>query len=237
MLMQLVRFLYFNLKYYLSYIALFILGYFDIFKIHQHFDFINILAFDFLTPIRNPQEADYTAPLYFKDDGNRLPHYNVDFQVNHWIHNGCPADKLNLGIATYGRAWKMSIKSGLSGRPIVEDTEGPADAGVITKKPGLLSTSEICLKLKDRKSLRKVFDKEQKYGNYAFNPVDINGKGGIWISFDDPQFVGIKAEYVKLMRLGGVALFDLVNDDYLKSCPGPVFPLLTKVSRVLGISH
>ncbi|EDX05223.1 imaginal disc growth factor 1 [Drosophila simulans] len=77
--------------------------YFDVPKLHPQFDYINLAAFDFLTPLRNPEEADYTAPIFFQDEQNRLPHLNVEFQVNYWLQNHCPGQKLNLGIASYGR--------------------------------------------------------------------------------------------------------------------------------------
>ncbi|XP_065358088.1 chitinase-like protein Idgf1 [Calliphora vicina] len=211
--------------------------YFDIFKIHKNFEFINLFAFDFLTPKRNPEEADYTAPIYFKNDANRLPHYNIEYQVNHWIQNGCPANKLNLGIATYGRTWKMTTDSGLSGKPVVESTAGPAYKGKLTQTPGLLSWSEICIKLDTKNMLQKVVDVQGKYGNYAFRPADKNGNDGIWISYDDPEFAGIKTEYIMQRGLGGVALYDLYHDDFQRFCMGPAFPILSRISQGLGILH
>lgn len=47
----------------------------------------------------------FNAPL-FSDDN-----LNVDFAVNYWLKNGCPAEKLNLGLATYGRSFKLADPS------------------------------------------------------------------------------------------------------------------------------
>jgi chitinase len=33
---------------------------------------------------------------------------NVDFAVNYWIKNGAPSTKINLGMATYGRSFKLT---------------------------------------------------------------------------------------------------------------------------------
>ncbi|MHC5848199.1 glycosyl hydrolase family 18 protein, partial [Streptococcus pyogenes] len=88
--------------------------YFDVAKIHKHFDFINLAAFDFLTPERNPEEVDFSAPVYappITENSNRLPYNNVDFQISYWLSNLCPPQKLHLGIATYGRAWIMTADS------------------------------------------------------------------------------------------------------------------------------
>uniref|UniRef100_A0A1I8P709 GH18 domain-containing protein n=1 Tax=Stomoxys calcitrans TaxID=35570 RepID=A0A1I8P709_STOCA len=217
--------------------------YFDIPKIKDNFDFINLFAFDFLTPERNPEEADYTAPLFLKDEQERLPHYNVDFQVTHWLQNGCPSDKLNLGIATFGRTWIMTSDSQLSGMPVVPATEGPAAAGAISKVAGLLSWPEICALVNKPATsgtyrgstapVIKVFDIDKKYGNYAFRPADQNNEHGIWMSFDDPEFASLKANYARQKGLGGIAVYDLSYDDFRGLCTGFKFPILRSIQTIL----
>ncbi|KAI9586412.1 chitinase-like protein Idgf1 [Glossina fuscipes] len=212
--------------------------YFDVTEIYNNFEYINLFAFDFLTPSRNPEEADYTAPIFLKDEENRLAHYNIDYQVNYWVSHGCPAHKLNLGIATYGRAWKLSSKSGISCKPVVHETLGPAEPGLQSNISGLLSWPEICSKLAKADGagykgadapVRKVQDLENLYGNYAFRPADDNDEHGIWISFDDPDFAGIKTNFAKTKFMGGVALYDLAYDDFRGLCTGVKFPILRSV--------
>ncbi|TMW44783.1 hypothetical protein DOY81_010135, partial [Sarcophaga bullata] len=111
-----------------------LLRYFNAPALNNHIDFVNLAAFDFTTPDRNPFEADYTAPLYAPTiEGNRMPHYNVDYQVEHWTSQRFPKTKLNVGIATYGRAWKMTLDSKDEGYPVVESTKGPAEVATQTK--------------------------------------------------------------------------------------------------------
>ncbi|KAH8266688.1 hypothetical protein KR018_010459, partial [Drosophila ironensis] len=213
--------------------------YFDVPKLHPNLDFINLAAFDFLTPLRNPEEADYTAPIFFQDEQNRLPHLNAEFQINYWLQNRCPGEKLHLGIASYGRAWKMTSDSGLSGLPVVPHTFGAAPGGLqVGSAEGLLSWPEICSKLAHNSSdqyrgptapLRKVTDLSQKYGNYALRPADENGEHGIWLSYDDPDFAGIKAVYAKGRGLGGMAVFDLSCDDFRGLCTGQKYPTVRSV--------
>ncbi|TDG45109.1 hypothetical protein AWZ03_008447 [Drosophila navojoa] len=218
--------------------------YFDVPKLHPLMDFINLAAFDFYTPMRNPEEADYTAPIMFLDEHQRLPHLNIDFQLNYWLQHRCPPQKINLGIATYGRAWKLSKDSGLSGAPVVPCTMGVGDGGLqINSTEGLLSWPEICSKLPQNQTaiyrganapLRKVTDLTQKYGNYALRPADEQGEHGLWVSYDDPDFAGIKAVYAKNKGLGGVALFDLSYDDFRGLCTGQKFPIVRSVKYFLG---
>ena len=52
--------------------------------------------------------TDHNAPLYSrKSERGNATYLNVDWAVNYWINNGMPRQKLILGLATYGRAFKL----------------------------------------------------------------------------------------------------------------------------------
>ncbi|XP_061400485.1 chitinase-like protein Idgf2 [Musca vetustissima] len=210
--------------------------YFDVPAVSDFADLINIAAFDFLTPERNPEEADYTAPLFELYDQKRFSHNNADFQVAYWLDNDCPPRKLILGMATYGRAWKLSSDSNASGgAPVVPKTKGAADAGLLTGTPGLLSWPEICAKLPNPSNtflkgadapLTRVGDPSKRYGTYAFRLADSHGNHGIWVSYEDPETAANKAGYVHTKGLGGLSMFDLSYDDFQGLCKGGKYPLL-----------
>ncbi|EDW77857.1 uncharacterized protein Dwil_GK24710 [Drosophila willistoni] len=212
--------------------------YFDIPALNGLVDFVNLAAFDFLTPARNPEEADFTASLYGAPSQNRLGHYNADFQVQHWLQHGFPSSRINLGVAAYGNAWKLTADSGVEGTPVVGHTDGPAPAGSQSQKPGLLSYPEICGKLKNAQNeflkgndspLHRVSDPTKRYGNYAFRPVQGAVTEGIWVSYDDPDAAANKAAYVKAKNLGGIALFDLAYDDFRGLCTNDKYPILRSI--------
>ncbi|KAL1490348.1 hypothetical protein ABEB36_013061 [Hypothenemus hampei] len=143
--------------------------YFDAKQLSPNVDFVTLQAFDYHTPERNPKELDYPAPLYELLD--RKFDENADYQVRHWLGQGFPANKLILGIATYGRAWKLDEDSGLTGVPPVT-ADGATEAGQYTNEVGLLSYPEICNKIANQKEiqagylgkLRKVNDPTKRYG-------------------------------------------------------------------------
>lgn len=60
--------------------------YFDIPSITQHVDLITLHAYDFKTPERNYDEADYAAPLHFAH--GRQEHQNVNYMVKWFIEKG-----------------------------------------------------------------------------------------------------------------------------------------------------
>ncbi|KAI7815495.1 chitinase-like protein [Rhyzopertha dominica] len=205
--------------------------YYDPRNLSPHLDFINLLAFDYYNPKRNPKEADYPAPLYPLID--RKPDENGDALVRYWLDNGAPNNKLILGIPTFGRAWKMTEDSSISGVPPFE-VDGPADAGPYTRDAGLLSYPEVCaktanpnnLKTGSGSHLRKVGDPSRRYGTYAFRLPDENEEGGVWVGYEDPDTAGNKAGYVRAKGLGGIAVDDLTLDDFRGLCNGDKYPIL-----------
>ncbi|XP_061400483.1 chitinase-like protein Idgf1 [Musca vetustissima] len=202
--------------------------YFDVAEIHRNFKFINLFAFDFNTPERNPSEADYSAPLYFNPQQNRLPYANVDFQVNYWLQNGCPSTKLNLGIATYGQAWKVTIESGINGQPIIENTKGRGTIGNSS-----ISWPTICKYLVTRKQHQQPMrEYTDRYGNYAFRPANYNNTG-LWISYDGPKFAATKVRYAMQKSLGGMVVYDLSRDDFKGRCHKNDFPILRAIRETL----
>lgn len=194
------------------------------------------MTYDFQTPQRNPDIADYPTPIY--EANERHPEANINFQVQHWINNHCPASKLNVGVASFGRAWKLTKDSGLTGLPPVVSTDGPAAGGVQTHIEGLLSWPEVCARLPNtanqhikgsEEALRKVNDPTKRYGSYAYRIVDNKGENGLWVGYEDPDTAAIKADFVKSKGLGGVALVDLSFDDFRGACTGDKYPILRAI--------
>lgn len=210
--------------------------FFDVPAIINYLDFVNLGTFDFYTPARNPEVADITAPLYEMSERN--PELNVNYQVQYWLRNNCPASKINVGIAAYGRAWKLTDDSGETGLPPVKDTVNEAPEGPYSLIPGLFSWPEICAQLPNANNahkkgasapLTKVGDPTRRFGIYAYRAADKKGDNGIWISYDDPDTAAEKAGYVRSLHLGGVALFDLTFDDFRGSCTTDKYPLLRAI--------
>ena len=51
----------------------------------------------------------FNAPLYSKNE------LSVDYAIKYWMALGASPDKLNLGLATYGRSFKKSGESNVVG--------------------------------------------------------------------------------------------------------------------------
>ena len=192
-------------------------------------DGVHLMAFDQKTPERNPNQADYPAPIYH--NYNRVSQDNIAFTVRHWLDNGTPSKKVIIGIPTFARTWRLSWRSPeSSGEPPITGTHGPGAEGPHTYIPGLLSYSEVCARLADNSItwVRPQNDASiKKYGNYAYLPYNsITREDGIWIGYEDPITAGEKASYAKSQGLGGVAIFDLSTDDFRGTCTGNKYPIV-----------
>jgi GH18 family chitinase len=214
--------------------------YLDVENIKPYVEFVILSAFDVQTPDRNPKEADYPAPIYPLDE--RDPRLNIDTQVTELQQKGLVPEKIVIGIASYGRAWKIERDATLSGFPPVQ-ADGPYAAGPQTRKPGLFSYPEICLNItnlinpelkNEDVPFRSVRDPTNRMGTYAYRVANDEGNYGVWIGYEDPDSAGNKANYVKTKRLAGVAVFDLSLDDFRGACNGVKFPILTQIKQKLN---
>ncbi|XP_044751450.1 chitinase-like protein Idgf4 [Coccinella septempunctata] len=207
--------------------------YYDPKLIAPHVDFVNLMAYDFYTPQRNPEEADYTSPLFELVD--RRFDENVDFQVNYWTRNGAPSSKIVLGVPTFGRTWQMTSDSNTNGIPPLT-VDGPGEQGLFTRDAGILSYFEICQMVEGGKKTSALTtppspsfvleaDTSRRRGPYAFLPPGPNKKG-IWISYESPEYAAAKGKYAKSKGLGGIAISDLTFDDFKGSCSYEKYPLL-----------
>ncbi|XP_039484715.1 imaginal disk growth factor 6 [Drosophila santomea] len=210
--------------------------FYDIPAVVNYLDFVNLAAFDFFTPQRNPEVADYAAPIYELSERN--PEFNVAAQVKYWLRHNCPASKINVGVATYGRPWKLTDDSGDTGVPPVKDVKDEAPVGGNSQVAGIYSWPEVCALLPNQNNayskgasapLTKVQDPAKRFGSYAYRAADKKGDNGIWVSFEDPDTAADKAGYVRTENLGGVALFDLSYDDFRGLCTNEKYPILRAV--------
>lgn len=75
-----------------------------------------------------------TSPLYSNND------INVDSYIKYWLDQGVPEEKINMGIAFYGRTFKLQKETDFG---IGDEISGPGDPGIISNESGFLSYMEV----------------------------------------------------------------------------------------------
>ena len=160
-------------------------------KLHVYLDFINVMTYDFfnsLTPTTGHHAGLYASPYAAPTDRN------ADASIKQHLAAGIPADKLVLGVAFYGRGF----------------------AGVKPEHRGLNQPYE---RFEAAHSYAELVDKFIGHSGFvrewdarAQAPFLWNAQTRAFITYDDPQSIAVKAEYVRKHRLGGMMFWELSQD-------------------------
>ncbi|KAJ6659926.1 hypothetical protein lerEdw1_018382 [Lerista edwardsae] len=161
---------------------------YEISKISQSLDFINLMTYDFHGSWE--QVTGPVSPLY----------PDTDDAVKYWLSKGAPAEKIIMGIPVYGRTFTLSSsQTGLNA-----PASGPGTAGPYTREAGFLSYYEICNFIKE--GAKTVMLPNEKVP-YSF-------KGNQWVGYDNVESVKTKARYLKQKKLGGGMVWAMDLDDF-----------------------
>ncbi|XP_006899351.1 PREDICTED: chitinase-3-like protein 2 [Elephantulus edwardii] len=186
-------------------------------------DFINLLSFDFHGIWEKPLVTGHNSPLRKGQlDRGTSSYYNVEYAVGYWINKGMPAEKVVMGIPTYGHTFTLASAETSVGAL----ASGPGTAGPITKSPGFLAYYEICQFLPGAK-ITRMQDQQVPYAV----------KGNQWVGYDDVESVKKKVQFLKNLNLGGAMIWSIDMDDFTgKSCNQGHYPLVQAVKKSLGSS-
>merc|ERR1719242_17997 len=176
-------------------------------------DFINVMTYDFHGAWE--KGAGHNSPLYkAPTDTGVIADYNIDSAIKYYIDNGAAPEKLNLGLATYGRNFELTDPSS---HDVGASIKGAGPAGTQTREKGFNSYYEICEKLK---SGAQVYRDPTQQVPYAV-------KGNEWIGYDNEQSLRNKVDYAKALGLGGIMFWALDLDDFKgQSCGKGPYPLM-----------
>lgn len=156
---------------------------------NQYLDFANIMTYDIHGTW--DQYTDFNAPLYNNTDTSPQYKWSVDASVNAWLKTGIPAEKLIVGVPFYGHKY-VSVKNFNNG--LYQTFTGGSALGYSAIVSGYLNTpGYVC------------YFHQQSMVPWLFN-------GSTFISYDDPQSIGYKAQYIRTKALGGAAIWELSQD-------------------------
>lgn len=184
---------------------------------------MNVLTYDYHTAY--DPETDHHSPLTSRpgtskfDDAAKL---NVDWTVKYYIEQGAPANKIIVGVPTYGRSFTL-LDGGRTG--ISAPADGPGDAGPGTREKGYLAYYEICQKIEEEKWVVKN-EHPESHGPYAYHDKQ-------WVAYDDAEIIKEKAKFILSNNLGGAMVWTLDNDDFRGLCHGQQSPLITALKTAL----
>uniref|UniRef100_A0A8C6WZF9 chitinase n=1 Tax=Neogobius melanostomus TaxID=47308 RepID=A0A8C6WZF9_9GOBI len=171
---------------------------YDVPEIQKYLDFINVMTYDFHGTWETV--TGHHSPLYkwTHDTGDNV-YLNTDYAMTYWFTKGTPAEKLNMGFATYGRAFRLASQSSQVGAPV----SGAASPGKYTREAGFWSYYEICPFLQGA-TVQMLQDQKVPYAT----------KQSEWVGYDNRESFQTKVQYLKEKAFGGAFVWALDLDDF-----------------------
>jgi chitinase len=163
----------------------------DLHQVPECLDWINLMSYDFFNSVS--ATTGHHAGLYRAE--HALPRdRNADSAVSQYLAAGVPPEKIVLGVAFYGRGF----------------------AGVTARNNGVNQPYEHFEGEHSYADLAERFIGKQGFERYWDNraqaPYLWNATARMFITYDDPQSLAIKARYVLQHRLGGIMFWELSDD-------------------------
>jgi len=190
-------------------------------KLGGMLDWLNLMTYD-LHGDWDTITGHHTAMGFDGGDGEDREKLTVPYALEFWIKRGFPANKIALGLGTYGRGFLLANedKHGLGDQ---KSQWGHSARGKYTEEDGMLAYYEIC-----NEGYTVVKDDKIK-APYGY-------KGKDWVGYDDPESLTYKAKVlVKGRGLFGAMFWALPLDDFTgKFCYQGKYPLIGAVAKELN---
>jgi chitinase len=153
-------------------------------------DLVNLMTYDFLVP-PGDGVAGHHSNLYpsAKDPFEQ----SADRSVREFLAAGVPAGKLVLGVPFYGRAWTLV------------EGEGPHGPAAAPRERVETSYAALAAALQ-----RGVF--VRRFDAQAQAPYLWDATRRLFVSYDDPESLAVKAAYVRQRGLRGMMFWQLGDD-------------------------
>ncbi|MCC3356339.1 glycosyl hydrolase family 18 protein [Bacillus sp. REN16] len=153
----------------------------------QYLDYVQVMTYD----IHGTWEplADLNAPLY--DDNGKT--WSVDKAITAYLDAGVPAEKIVMGVPFYGYRYNVTSSENNGLRQPYQGS-GSATYGKIMREDYVNNGYE------------RFWDEGTQ------TPYLFNAEQSIFITYDDPESLQIKANYIRERGLGGAMIWEISQD-------------------------
>lgn len=165
----------------------------DIKKVEPYIDSMNLMAYDYTGGSNNL--TCHNANLYSSKE--RKIEINTDKAVKMYIAEGMPSKKIVIGVPAYGYGW-INVKNINNG--LFQSAER-----IMTPNEYDLTYKSIKNNYVDKNGFKRFWDDKSKVP-YLFD-------GKTFITYDDKESITVKSEYAKSNKLGGMMIWEYLQDD------------------------
>ncbi|GFO03262.1 chitinase [Plakobranchus ocellatus] len=187
---------------------------YDIPAISNELDFINLMSYD----LHGAWDGvtGHNSPLYagaHETGSTRL--MNVAWAARYWVSQGCPPQKLVIGLPLYGRTFTLITADSTVGSPATAGRSAP-----FTKSEGFASYYEVCDMLSNGAQDNFLPDQQVPYLVL----------GDQWVGYDSPSSLREKINYIRTHGYGGTMVWAIDLDDFTGAfCGNGRYPLLNTI--------
>jgi chitinase len=176
----------------------------------QYLDWLNMETYDYHGAFDDPVKVGTGVNSPLLEDSTPNGPFSIKNSVESYLAAGIPGQKINLGLPTYGRNYRVANPSLLAPHPAPGlPFSGPGPAGPATAEAGTLAYYEIVQQLLAN-TLTRGWDPR------TLTPYAYNAQTGVWVSYDDEKSIAYKISYLLQKGLGG-AMFWAIDDDVFPS--------------------
>lgn len=160
-------------------------------RIHPYLDWIDLMTYDFHNSL-TPTTGHHAALR--RSQTSAASERSIDRAVTQYLSAGVPARKLVVGVPFYGRAF-ADVKAGRKG---LDQPYGHYE--------GDHPWPQLVADFIDRNGYARHWDAAAQV------PYLWNAQTRVFVSYDDPQSLKLKAEFVKARGLGGMMYWEQSQD-------------------------
>ncbi|KZV72372.1 glycoside hydrolase family 18 protein [Peniophora sp. CONT] len=191
------------------------------------FDYIAIMNYDIYGSWCDT--AGPNAPLYSScsTDNNQG---SAEIGIQAWIDAGVPANKLVLGVPSYGHSYTVAKDDALSKQgklnayplfdaslqPVGDSWDdanpGPDECGAPQTAEGVFDFWGLIEGGFLNAFGEPAWGIEYEYDECSQTPAVYNATSGVWISYDNPRSFYAKGEFIKKLGLRGFAMWEAGGD-------------------------
>ncbi|KAK2163323.1 hypothetical protein NP493_1463g00000 [Ridgeia piscesae] len=173
---------------------------YEVAKIAQYFDWIGLMEYDLHSKRESITGAN--APLFPRQgETGAQRELNVEWAANYWVSKGCPKSKLVIGMATYGRSFRLS---NANNNGMGAAASGDPDDGTFTHEVGIYSYYDIC---------QSFLSGGGTVNWHSEHRVPYASKGTNWVGYDNARSLKEKVAWLKKEGFAGWMVWTLDFDD------------------------
>lgn len=178
---------------------------YDLRQLNKYLDYFHLMCYDYHG--KWDKKTGANAPLTSSDKND---YFTVEYSVNYMLSHGVDANKLVLGLPTYGRTFKLLDENENSDN-LGAATAETAFSGPYTNEDGFMGYNEVCMEITNLNSSWTEHWDENSQTPFAKNGVKV-------VSFDNQRSITEKVKFAMHKDLGGVMFWSIDTDDFRGDC-------------------